>query len=246
MLNTYLAQTKRLLQTPSAPISLYADGDLDVYINEARVQVAGESQSIPQMGTLAITTGNPGPYPFTSIVYPTASTVTGIGATLNMRTAWYVVGAGQKWMRPRPWPWFCLFELNSPVPQTAPPRAWTQYGQGENGSIYVNTPDIGYTLKVDTICVPIALADDTTVEAVPPLWQTAVPYYAAYLALLSAQTSARMEEAMKMFELYTEFTKRARTFATSEVMPTIYQQVQSPVRQNQLGMQGQQAGGPPR
>jgi hypothetical protein len=231
---SYLQQTQRLIRDVQQK-DLNVE-DLTIYLNEARVQVAGESISIPAMGTLAVTSGNRGPYLFTSIAFPTASETSGIAGPLNARTIWYQVGDGQKWIRPRPWPWFSLYELNNPVPDQGAPAVWTQYGQGVNGSIYINTPDTDYTLMVDTICYPIDLVDDTTVEAVPPLWQTAVPYYAAYLALISAQTGDKDEAADKMFARYTLFVERARKFATPEVLPFNYSQTGSPVRQNQLGI----------
>lgn len=243
MLDSYIAQTQRLIQNPAAPISLYNPADLTVYINEARVQLAGEAACIRVMGNLSLAAGVNGPYSFGAI---NLSGAIGVQGVLSVQTMWYVVGSGQKWVRPRPFPWFSLYELNTPVPQQRPPRVWSQYGQGVNGTVYFNTPDLNYIVNVDTICYPIDLQDDATPEAVPPLWQTAVKYYAAYLALLSSQTSARMAEAEKMLQAFELFVARARKFTTPLVSPTIYQQVPSPVQDNQLGLQGksaQQGGG---
>jgi hypothetical protein len=227
-LTSYLARTKDLLQNPAAPTGLYADADLTTYINEARVQVAGESQAIRVLGSLTLTAGVGGPYPLSAIVYPASSAVSGVAGPLNVYTAWYRVGSGQKWLRPRPWPWFSLYELNTPVPQQKPPYAWAQYGQGLAGSLYFNTPDLAYVIPLDTACYPIPLVDDTTVEAVPDLWTTAVPYYAAYLALLSAQTGTRTQEAQGMLQLYELFVGRARRFVTPEVLPHQYAQTPHP------------------
>ena len=243
MLNTYLSAVQRLLQNPPAPNPLYDTATLTAAINEARVQVAGEGQCVPQMGTLAMTAGNAGPYSFSSIAFPSPSSSTGIAGPLNVRTLWFLIGSGQKRLRPRSWPWFSLYHMNSPVPQQGPPAVWAQYGQGMNGSLYLNTPDINYTLAADTVCVPIPLVDDTTVEAIPPLWQTAVQYYAVYVALLASQTGSRMEEADQFFKRYELFIQRARMFATSDVLPGNYPQNANPVRDNQLGLSGRQPAG---
>lgn len=236
MLDSYLTRTQDLLQNPAAPTSLYDTDDLSTYINEARVQVAGEGVCVPVMGTLAVTANLNGPYPFTAITLNPATA--GVQGVLNIQTLWYQIGTGQIWMRPRGWPWFTLYELNNAAPVPGPPATWSQYGQGINGTIYLNMPDQAYTLNVDAICYPEALVDDTTPEAIPPLWQTAVPYYAAYLALLSAQTSSRTEQADKMLERYELFVKRARQFATPQILPYQYPQSQNPVEANQLGAGG--------
>jgi hypothetical protein len=65
--------------------------------------------------------------------------------------------------------------------------------------------------------------NDTTAEAIPYLWTDAVPYFAAYLALLSSQTGARTADADKMMQRYTEFVERAKRAATGDVLPWQYQ-----------------------
>ena len=71
------------------------------------------------------------------------------------------MGTGQLWIRPRPWPWFSLYELSNPVPSQGPPKVWAQYGQGASGTIYISPlPDIAYTVQADCICYPSPLATD--------------------------------------------------------------------------------------
>ncbi|MDE2105452.1 MAG: hypothetical protein KGL39_49955, partial [Patescibacteria group bacterium] len=157
------------------------------------------------------------------------------------------VASGFTWVRPRPFEWFTFYRLNNPVPQQGAPNEWSQYGQGSapqpslqtsGGSIYVDpVPDAAYSLQLDCACYPITLALDTDPEAIPYLWTDAVAYFAAYLALLSAQAQARQADANRMYERYVEFVNRARRFSTSSVLPGIYPQNPSPVRQNQLGIQ---------
>lgn len=143
--------------------------------------------------------------------------------------------------------------MNNPVPVQSAPTEWSQYGQGaapktglqaQGGSIYVDpVPDSAYTFQLDCVCYPIDLVDDTTAEAIPYLWTDAVAYFAAYLALLSAQSQARQADANRMFERYTEFVNRARRFSTPSVLNTSYAQNPSPTRVNQLGMSPPRAAG---
>ena len=236
MLTQYQNATAALLQNPSAPTPLYSTSSLTAWINTARGQLAGEAECVVAMGTLTLAAATI-VYPFSSITFPTSSAVSGVQGPINVRQAWCSVASGQVWVRPRPWPWFSLYEWNNPVPQSGPPQVWSQYGQGALGSIYVSPPpDQAYTLPVDCVCLPIALVSDSTVEAIPALWQDAVPFFAAYMALLSAQSTARLDDAMKYFQLYSEFVARARNAATPSVLPGIYSQVPSPVRANQLGI----------
>lgn len=205
--------------------------DLKVYVNQARTWLAGDSQAIKVIGTYTLIPGSQGPYPFSGITL-----TPGVQRVLNVRQQWYLVGAGQLWFRSRPWPWFTTYLMNSAAPDQGPPKAWAQYGEGESGTLYVGPqPDQIYTVKSDCVCVPIDLGDDTTVEVLPAPWTIAVPYYAAYLALLSAQTGARSEDAQRMFQLYDQFATGARRQVTPDIMPTNFPGQPNPVRDNQLG-----------
>lgn len=226
----YQQQTQRLIKDGAQKDANLAD--LTGYINEARVQLAGESLSIRVMGTLAVVGANQGPYPFSAISLAGA---TGVAGILSVQTIWYQVGDGRQWIEPRPWPWFSLYEFNSPVLTPASPRMWTQYSQGVNGTLYFNLPDVDYTISVDTVCYPVPLVNDATVEAIPQPWTTAIPYYAAYLAYLAAQTGDKEAMADKMLDRYTQFVARGRKFSTPEILPQTYSQTGNVVRANQLG-----------
>lgn len=245
MLTAYLAATNALLQNPPANSALYNPASLTTYINTARGQLAGESKCVRFMGSLALSVGTQA-YPFSSITL-SGDVAAGIAGVLDVETLWYQVASGQKWIRPRPWQWFALYELNNPVPIAGPPQVWSQFGQGASaqtsplpvggGSLYISPPpDQTYTVPVDAVCYPTPLVDDTTPEAIPYLWTDAVPYFAAYLALMSAQTNARIEMAKQMLGLYQEFVDRARGASTPMTLPTMYPQQPNPVRANQLGV----------
>lgn len=244
MLTAYLASTAQLLQNPAAPAALYDPAILTTNINIARVQVAGEGQCIRNLATLPVTSANHGPYAFSAFNTGVSAT-NGIQGVLNARTLWYVSGGGKIWIGPRSFDWFAIYDLNTAAPVSGPPAEWAQYGQGVNGSIYLSpVPNLNYTVSADCVCYPIPLVDDSTVEAVPPLWQTAVPYFAAYLALLSAQTGARVQDAQKMLQLYELFTARARRFANPDIMPLQYEGAIPDVRATQYeGAAPAQAGG---
>jgi len=254
VLASYIANTQNLLQLPGAPASLYTTANLTSWINISRGQLSGESQSIRVMGTISTVIGQRN-YNFSAINIGTPS-VTGAQGVIHVRRIMYGVGTGYQWMRPRNWEWFDLYKLNNPVPPSGPPVVWAQYGQGSagigsitgegggtlsSGSFYIDPlPDQRYTLNCDCVCYPQALVLDTDVEAIPYLWTDAVPYFAAWYALLSAQTSERMGYAKQYYEFYKEFVRRARMSATPDVNKYLYQQVPNPTTANKIGAGGGQ------
>jgi hypothetical protein len=232
VLNAYLTSTALLLQNPAAPTPLYSTQNLTSFINTARGQLAGESESVRFLASLTLVPGQR-VYPFSAI---NLSGSTGILEVLKVQTLWYQAASGQKWVTPRSFEWFSLYNFNAPVPLSGEPETWAQYGQGVNGSIYIDPlPDIAYTVLLDCICIPVPLVDDTTPEAIPFMWTDAVPYFAAYMALLSSQGTLRQQDAQRMFQVYTEFSNRARRFATPGVLAGQYEQQNDPTRMNQLG-----------
>jgi hypothetical protein len=248
MLNAYLAATQALLQLPPAPTTLYPTTTLTTFINTGRGQVAGEGECIRFMATLPVVQGQQ-VINFSDINVNTVNT--GIQGVIHVRTVWLQAGVGQIWLRPRSFEWFSLYELNNAAPQPGPPKIWSQFGQGASGNetsagatssgpggtVYLSpVPDSAYTLMLDCVCYPIPLTADVEGEAIPYLWTDAVPYFAAYLALLSAQSAQRQGDANRMFERYTEFMNRARRFSTPDVLPGQYPQNANVTRPNQLGM----------
>ncbi len=242
MLNSYIQNTQNLLQNPGAPQTLYSVPNITTYINIARGQIAGESESVRTIGTLVAPIGQR-VYPFSSINIGTAA-ATGIQGVINVRWMMYNVAQGQKWIKEKSWPWFSYQRLNNPVPPKGFPTEWAQFGQGSSGqgsitgvdtgtlasgSLYIDPlPDTVYTLQCDVCCYPQALVSDTDVEALPYFWTDSVPYFAAYLALLSAQTGQRMQQAQQMFALYQQFAARARVFANSPMNRFKHEQSQDP------------------
>lgn len=257
MLTQYQNLTAQLLQNPPAPTTLYTTANLTTYINIARGQIAGEGKCVRAIGTIATVIGQRN-YSFSSINFGTVST-TGIQGAINVRRVMYNVGTGQKWIKGKSWEWFDFQRFNNPAPRSGAPTEWAQLGQGSaglgsitgegsgtlsSGSFYVDPlPDTVYTLNCDCECYPQALAADTDVEALPYLWTDAVPYFAAYMALLTSQTSARLQQAQQYFQLYKMFMQRARSASNPDVNEFAYEQAGDPTLMGRLGMRPASGGG---
>lgn len=218
-LSDYTTQTYRYLQNPgSAGIPLYPSDAITNFINRARKQIAGESESARNYGTIQLAV-NTRAYNFSAITF---SPSTGIEGAANVRQALVNLGAGSVWMSPRPFEWFTLYHLNDVVPPSGLPTEWSQYSQGETGSFYVSPlPDQAYVASVDCIGYPIDLVDDTTVEIIPYPWTDCVPILAAYYALLSAQ---RLADAQAKYDMYKLFANRARSMSNPDAVPNAYSQ----------------------
>lgn len=242
MLNAYLTATQNLLQNPGAPSTLYSTANLTSYINTARGQLAGEGKCIRVLGSISTVAGQRN-YNFSGV---SVSSVSGVAGIINIRSIQYnIAGAeGMRWINARGWTWFNFYHMNNPTPSQGAPNEWAQFGQGTSGSFYIDPPpDTSYTLICDATCYPVNLADDSTPEAIPYLWTDAVPYFAAYLAFLSAQSPARQNDAARMFEHFETFVQRAREYSTPDVNAYMYPQNRDPAQIAKLGLSPKSGGG---
>jgi hypothetical protein len=115
----------------------------------------------------------------------------------------------------------------------APPVWACQFGQGVDGSIHMfPLADQPYQMCWDILCLPNDLEDDESPEAIPAPWTTAVPFYAAHLALLgrSAETPQMAALAFKMFNerdggLFGMYMRRARAFSQPGRVSSFYGRV---------------------
>jgi hypothetical protein len=217
MLDQYILQTQQLLQNPGAPTPLYSTADLTSYINRARGQVAGEQQCclVPASLALLPTTFA---YPFTAINH---GTVTGsVAGTFNVKSITVDVGGSRQFVSNVPYEWFNQYYLSSATAAFGAPQFWAQFGQGSFGTIYFfPTPAVAMVANVDESVYPFPLVTDSDAEIIPYQWTDAVPYFAAFLALMSAQTGNRQQQAQGMYALYKEFAARARVASTPASMP---------------------------
>lgn len=222
MLASYLAVTRLLLANPAAKTALYTDSDLTRYINLARQQMAAETECVRAYGSLAIVSPT-AQYSMSAISTGRADAT----AVISVRQASLSTGsAGLSIpMAARPFEWFNTYILQNQYNVARAPDTWTVFEQGQQGILFVNPPDANYTLKLDTACLPIALVDDTTAEAIPYPWQDAVPYYAAFYAYMSSQ---RQSDADKAYQRYEEFANRARLGSTPSQYPRNANQSGSP------------------
>jgi hypothetical protein len=218
-----------------------------------RGQLAGQSGCIRRTGTLTTVIGQRN-YLLSGIAInnDAGSSDTSVAGALNVRAIQYGVGTGMAWMSPRPWQWFELYHLNNPVPPSGPPKLWsrrmqgsagvnaiTNFGAGtiDTGTFLIDPlPDLPYALTIDCTCYPIALAADADVEAIPYQWTDAIPFGAAWMALLGAQTGQRMAEAEKYFQYFQQYIQRARDSDTPEVLKGQYEQQQNITLPGQLGV----------
>lgn len=216
MLNQYILQTQQLLQNPASPVALYSSSDLTSYINRARGQIAGEHACIRFRGSLSTVAAQQS-YNFSSI---SLSGGTGLGGILAVRMLTLATSTGNALINNVPWEWFNQYAIVQPTTLTGTPHVWAQYAQGANGSLLLNPVPTGVSvISVDCVCYPIPLVDDTTAEAIPYEWTDAVPFFAAYFALLSSQSGQRQADADRMMERYQFFANRARAAATPGTLP---------------------------
>lgn len=232
MLFSYLQRARLLLKDMT--FAQYNDFDLISYVNTARGQIAGEAECVRVYGSLAVTAPTQ-QYPFSAITFP-AGTV-GVAGPINVRMITYAIPgtspAGNVLITPREWEFFNTFVLSQAAPTPGAPNVWAQFGQGASGTIFLNLPDQAYTLSCDTVCYPDPLALDSDSEALPYLWTDAVPYFTAYLALLTAQQA---DAAKNMLDLYRLFAARARQFANPSVLGHQYEQAPDPQMASRLGI----------
>jgi hypothetical protein len=143
--------------------------------------------------------------------------VESIIAVQSVALSW---GSWKPMMRNMPWSLFQAYCRAWNVGPENFPTIWSQYAQGDQGSIYVYPiPSIVAQMDWDCYCRPVDLVDDTSVEAIPHPYTEAVPYYAAYLVYLSERNA---EMAELLWQNYKRQILEARSFATPAIVPDFY------------------------
>ncbi len=158
------------------------------------------------------------------------TSIQGISAVIAIRQmSVNTTGTTYQLMTNRPWAWFNRYSLSNGVaPTTGTPTQWAQQGIGAAvpgvlaaGTFGVSPAPSGtIAVKADAICIPNYLSTDVDPEVIPYPFTEAVPYYAAYYALMSSQ---RTQDATTMFERYKQFVKRAVDMTASPVYADNYQ-----------------------
>ncbi len=233
MLDQYVQRTQLLLKDPS--FEVFNDGDLTNYVNMARGQLAGQTECVRVLGTLAVTSSSQ-LYGFTSIQL---GGLTSVQAVFSVNQITYAVGSGQKSLHSRSFPWFNTYILSQPAPTPGPPAVWCQYGPGVNSDLYVNVLDGAYTLSLDCSCQPSNLSTDADAESIPYPLTDAVPFFAAYFAAL---TMGDKDKASDMYDEYKKFVGSGKGIDRPSVLPGNFGPDGDPFSPNRLGIQprGQQ------
>ena len=209
-LQAYIAQTQRLLNDENA--QFWSVGDLQNYINIGRNTIATQSECLVANGSLSTVNGQQS-YPMSSLSPPTA-----LATAINARTILSQIANKLAVIPNRPWQWFVNFALNgSDVTAVAVPTLWSMQNQGSLGTIwFAPVPNGTILMEVEASWTPVPLINDTTPEALAYPWTDAVPYFAAYMALIQAQ---RLGDSQRMLGWFNGFMIAARTGVTPQWNP---------------------------
>jgi hypothetical protein len=217
MLSAYEAATQNLIQPASSPIPLVQLSTLDTFINTARNHIAAEGECVRAEGKLTLVSGTED-YGFPSI---TAESVDApmLDTVISVRMAYLQTSQTSpptyQQMNLRPYEYYAsVYRTQGGV---GTPANVGQYKQGTFGTLVFNpVPNAGFSVMLDCVWLPIVLANDSTPEAIPQLWQDAVPFYAAWLALMNLQ---RQADADKAFERYRMMMEIARSSSAPSELP---------------------------
>lgn len=212
ILSQYVAQVQSLLDDAAA--AEYTTGNLTTFINDARVQIAGASESIRTLAAIQLTAGVQN-YSYTAFAVPPP---TGAAGVLALRKGRVLNGGDWQEIISREWEVFFSYQLTgSNAGRTGVPSVFAEQTPGVAGTFYVNPiPDVTYQAQFDVVAYPIPLASDVDPEIIPYPWTEAIQYFAAYLAYLSRQREA---DADAMFQRYQMFEMRGTQMATPTVTP---------------------------
>jgi hypothetical protein len=226
-INAYLNALQILLHDQAG--LAYPQSVLTGFINEARQQVALESESIRGLGAVQ-TVPNQTAILHDSVVVPAVPA--GIASLITPRTLQYdpglVLADGRTplvTLVKRNWDWFNFYELGMAQRSPGPPRVWAPFGMGSPtlpqggasggpvavGSFFTNPPNAAYLLIVDGTWGPIDLEVESDPEAIPAPFNNAVPLYGLYLGFMDARLNELAQQALQAYEL---FMTRARGIVT--------------------------------
>jgi len=224
-LNAYIQQVQRLLNDQIE--ATWNQYDIVAYINEARQQIALEGHCIRGVPQDLYTVVNQEVYDFSAInVAPFPGTL-GVFSVGTIGLLW---GTFQYVLRRVSFGKYQALVRNYSNTYQNIPAVAAQVGDGLNSSIYTYpiANDV-YQMLWDCYFLPIPLVDDTTYEALPVPWQTAVQYYAAFKALstihVGMQDGAsleRMKLADRWFAYYEKFMKRSRAMSQTNYVSNWY------------------------
>jgi len=232
VLSQYVSDLTNLIQAPTSPIPLLTSALLQRSINQARGQIAVSGDCVPGYGSLPVSNATLF-YSFSQITFEFPTGIKGAIAieTINYNTP----QGGQLPVNPIEWARYNRYELGHSVFVRTPPRVWTQFGEGDQGTLWVNPLDAPYTLQVKTRCIPVDLVDDQTPDAIPYQWSDAVVFLAAWYAYMSLQ---RQADADHMLQRFQQMMQIARGASIPDTMPFVFNGAPDPFMAGRMGMSG--------
>jgi hypothetical protein len=165
------------------------------------------------------TTANQEVYPFSAVNTILQSAQTGADKILGVASVSIAIGSTKPTLN---WCDFLTFQAYARAANWGQnqPSLWSQYAQGETGSIYLwPVPSQKYQMEWDCFVAPLALSALQLVDIIPEPWSEPVTYYAAYLAYLNAQ---RKDDANFMRSECERLMLETRGFVTPVRIPTMY------------------------
>lgn len=206
MLTAYQTAVENLLHDPSN--QFFSLTNITTWINSARQQLAQDAECCRGVASFTTTAGQ---------TVQALSAITSMPSGASQVVVPRILFYNGVPLEGRPWEWFSEFYLNQPGAVDGDPAVWSQLIIGSTGDIYFYPPATsGLTVYVDSVLLPIDLATDSDPELIPYPWTDAVPYFAAYLAFLSAQ---RTQDAQAMWQLYMAFARRGREITSPTTLP---------------------------
>lgn len=158
-------------------------------------------------------------YPFADVNALLTSAYPGVEAILGVASVSVAIGA----MKPTlDWCDFLSFQAYARAANIGrgQPAVWSQYAQGQTGSIYLSpVPSQKYQMEWDCFVTPLDLSALQLVDVIPDPFAEPVKYYAARLAYLNAQ---RKDDANFMQAECDRLLLEARGFVSPGRIPTMY------------------------
>jgi hypothetical protein len=116
--------------------------------------------------------------------------IRGVGDVVGVAVSWG--GAIRPMMVWMPWDELQAFARSYNVGVFSWPMAWSNYGSGENGQIWLwPAPSAIAEMEWDSLCLPCPLQTNDDYEAIPKTYQRGVKFYAASLAYEASNREAR-------------------------------------------------------
>lgn len=189
-LSDYLSRTQRLLHDPNE--DFWSISDLTDYINQARQQVAIDTQCLRKVVT----------YPLTTNVssYDAADVLASVD---SQRSVLAIVDIFWIWSTER-----IKLRNMSYTDLNVVARPWTNLQSyligwarmGQTGVVIGPIPDQSYSTEWDLLYAPVDLVSSTDTELDLAVPQTIpVPYYASYLARMYEEDEKRAQQAMNLY-----------------------------------------------